>query len=288
MDAGDHSASERRAGWRKSLDKSSPTKYHKDKVSKKQEQSEKKGLTDRQKRAIKLGAAVAVAALAAYGTYKLKQSGKLDPLIEKSKQTVKRLLGDDSVNNQNVSGFLDADSTVKPAAKQITKDGFKSLDRKETIREAVTKVNPSGGNTNCRACSIAAVLRMRGMDVEALGSVQGGSLREAVTDCFKDAKVTEIYSPSRERITNYILKRCGEGSSGVMSARYRMPNGMLSEHAISWAVKNGAVSFFDGQKSLVDCSKYLDLLTPDGSAEIARLDNLEIESENIKKYIKSR
>lgn len=113
-------------------------------------------------------------------------------------------------------------------------------------------------------------------------------LREAVEESFKGAKVAEIYSPSKERITNYILKRCGEGSSGVMSARYKMPKGEIYEHATSWAVKNGVVSFFDGQKGLIDFSKYLNSLTPDGSAEISRLDNLEIDVDGIKKYIKGR
>ena len=281
LDVQDHSASEKKAGWRKSLTRPDKEEYNKTKKSSSGETKpkEKHGLTDKQKKMIAIGAAAAVTALAAYGTYRLAKSGKLDPLIEKGKKLTEDILG--RVGSlKSVSG-LDSD----PAQKAL--GGFKSLGHKETIREAVTKVNPSGAQTNCRACSIASVLRMRGMDVEALGSVQGGSLREAIEESFKNAKVAEMYSPSKERITNYILKRCGEGSSGVMSARYNR-RGRAFEHAVSWVVKDGIVSFFDGQSGDADCSFYLNDLSNDGSAEIARLDNLELNLDGIRKYITGR
>lgn len=294
LGASDHSASERKAGWRKSLDRGGKSEDNKKRKKQREIRApEKKGLTDKQKTALKVGAALAVTALAVYGGYKLKESGKLDELMIKGKNLTGDILG--KMGDKPVSSFDPAPAqkvgsfpeSVAKAAQQAATNGFKSLGHKETIHEAVTKVNPSGANTNCRACSIASVLRMLGMDVEALGSVQGGSLREAVEESFKGAKVAEIYSPSKERITNYILKRCGEGSSGVMSARYNTFKGK-AEHAISWAVKDGVVSFFDGQSGDVDCSSLLNHLSPDGSAEIARLDNLELDPGGIIHYIKRR
>jgi len=270
------------------LTKAGRKRYNVDESKKaKNGSSQKKGLTDKQKRALKIGAAAVATALVAYGSYRLYKSGKLDPFIEKGRTRVDNLLAGKGIANTKINGFDSVPKqTIKVAVQVDPSTGFK-LGAKETVREAVTKVNPSGGNTNCRACSIASILRMRGLDVEALGNVQGGSLREAVEDCFKGAKVAEVYSPSKERVTNYILKRCGEGSSGVMSARYNTPAGKF-EHAISWAVKDGAVSFFDGQKSLDDCASYLNNLASDGSAEIARLDNLELNLDGIKKFIKGR
>lgn len=47
-----------------------------------------KGLTDKQKKMIKIGAAVAAAALVAYGSYKLHESGKLDNLINKGSNKI--------------------------------------------------------------------------------------------------------------------------------------------------------------------------------------------------------
>lgn len=255
---------------------------------------ERKGLTDKQKRAIKIGAAAAVTAIAAIGIYELNKHGKLDGLKDLGKSKVDELLG--KKGNRNVEGFTEDADFRKQSVKRLTSEtgsqsfqnGFRKLARPETAAEAVKNVNPSGSGTNCRACSIASILRMRGMDVEALGSVQGGQLRDAVEECFKGANVAEIYSPSKERISNYILKRYGEGSSGAMSARYRTPAGKPYEHAISWAVENGSLSFFDGQKKLSDAGRYLDLLASDGSAEIARLDNLELNPEGLKKYVKGR
>lgn len=273
LEARNHSASEKKAGWQKSLDKSSGRSDN------------TKRTKVKQNRAVKIGTNAAVAALSIYGIYKLKQSGKLDPLIERGKQKVKQLLDDDSVKNQKVGSL--PRSALNPT-RQTTPDRLKSLGHSETIREAVAKVNSSGSNTNCRACSIASILRMRGMDVEASGTVRGGPLREAVESCFKGAKVAEIYSPSKERITNYILKRCGEGSSGILSTEFDFGFGSKGEHAISWAVKNGVVSFFDGQSGSADCSWLLDSLTGAKEAGIARLDHLEINPEGVTKFIKIR
>lgn len=76
-----HSQSEKKAGWRKSLDKGPDDSDNK-----------KKGLSDKQKKAIKIGATVAVTALATYGTYRLAKSGKLDPYIASGKSKLNKLM----------------------------------------------------------------------------------------------------------------------------------------------------------------------------------------------------
>lgn len=40
-----------------------------------------------------------------------------------------------------------------------------------------------------------------------------------------------------------------------MAAQFNLPTGKF-QHAFNWAVKNGKVSFMDGQKGLEDFSKY--------------------------------
>ena len=71
--ARDHSASEKKAGWRKSLDKSRPAKKPGQKKTASEDELHK-GLTDKQKKWIKRGAIVAGVSLAAIGGYKLYQS----------------------------------------------------------------------------------------------------------------------------------------------------------------------------------------------------------------------
>lgn len=64
LGASDHSSSEKKAGWRKSLDNPESKKTT----------SKRKGLTDKQKTAIKVGVGLVAAALVAYGGYKLYKS----------------------------------------------------------------------------------------------------------------------------------------------------------------------------------------------------------------------
>lgn len=90
LGANDHSASERKAGWRKSLDKTSGESNNKEKTK---ETRSRKGLTSGQKKAIAVGAAAAVVALAAIGGCQLSKSGKLDPLIERGRKLTGTVLG---------------------------------------------------------------------------------------------------------------------------------------------------------------------------------------------------
>lgn len=58
----------------------------------KQTEMPKRGLSDRQKNAIKIGATIAATALAAYGGYKLAESGSLTSLIKRGKDANDRLM----------------------------------------------------------------------------------------------------------------------------------------------------------------------------------------------------
>ena len=99
LGASDHSTSEKKAGWRKSLDKDSST-----------EDNKRKGLSDKQKKAIKIGVAVAVTALATYGTYRLAKFGKLDPYIASGKSKLNELMkkkaGDTKIGEQKIGDIL--------------------------------------------------------------------------------------------------------------------------------------------------------------------------------------
>lgn len=219
-------------------------------------------LTDKQKRAIKIGLAVAGVALATYGAYKL---GAFD------KKTIS-------------SGQSFVDNTVKPAVKKA-KLGIPK--NKEELSSLLSEVNPSRYGTNCRSCTLASILRFRGINAESV-DLPRGSFSDVVKASFRNARVAEMYSPNRQRVNNYILKKFPEGSYGGIAANIVSPSGVTHGHAFNWRVKDGLVEFFDGQSGLTDVSKYLDHLGQDAPAEIARLDNLEIIEEGIKKYVKYR
>lgn len=69
LGSGDHSAREEKAGWKKSLTKKAVKRAVNDRIVK--NEPEKKSLTDRQKKILKIGATIAVAGLATYGVYKI-------------------------------------------------------------------------------------------------------------------------------------------------------------------------------------------------------------------------
>ena len=158
---------------------------------------------------------------------------------------------------------------------------------KNSVADIVKGVNPTKSTTNCRASSIATVLRLKGINAEAL-NITGGSHSDAVKTCFKGARVAEMYNPTKEKIDSHILKKFGEGASGMLSAGYKTPLGTKTYHATAWRVKNGIVEHIDGQKELVDCAEYFKYLATDTEASISRLDNLEINYEGLSKFVKIR
>lgn len=60
--------------------------------------SERYRLTERQKRALKIGTAVVATALVTYGGYRLAKSGKLEPYISKGKDYLQGMLEDPDIS----------------------------------------------------------------------------------------------------------------------------------------------------------------------------------------------
>jgi hypothetical protein len=198
--------------------------------------SKKRGLTKGQKRAIKIGAAVAVTALAAYGAYKLNKSGKLDELINLGKKQLQ------------VKG-LDADGASKT---------FRKLAQKETVQDAISKVNASGSRNNCYNVVVGTVGRLCGLDVVAKGDTQGGKglSFDEVCKVFKlnpnsDKDVMRIMNPTVDRIANQIGKRFAEGDVGAIglewNKKYKTKKDVTAGHTLNWIIQNGKVNFVDGQ-----------------------------------------
>ena len=122
LGASSHSLSEKKEGtkgWAKKA-KSEHKSYGKSKSDPESEQTKKKsGLTNKQKKAIKIGAVVAVSVLAAYGGYKLYKSGKLDDLIEKGKNVLSK--------NKKIQDTIDESTlsdTIKNAMNSIKNDDY--------------------------------------------------------------------------------------------------------------------------------------------------------------------
>ena len=193
----------------------------------------KKGLSDKQKKALKIGAAVVVTALAAYGGYTLAKSGKLDGLVDAGKRRVTGILGDISEKGSTVHS-----------------SGLKMLDHKESVEEAVSKANPTGDLENCYNCVTATALRMCGIDAVAKGDTQMGK-RRAFEDICKVFKVKEddilhVTSPDVGRVQRNILRKFKEGDVGAIGLTWNNPR-YGDAHTMNWTIRNGKVEFMDGQ-----------------------------------------
>lgn len=164
LGSGDHSVSEKKAGWRKSLSRGlhGSTKKRAKKASNTKQGSIK--LTDAQKRALKIGAIAVGSAIAVAGGIYLAKSGKID-------------IGKNAVNSIINGGINDVDDL-----------GFKRLSKPIDAAKAARTVNPNNFSfkhaMNCGNSSIAWEARLRGLDVQAGPNEQGMTL-ESLASCFK-------------------------------------------------------------------------------------------------------
>lgn len=250
----------RSAAEKKAASKKSSSRTKEDDLSKKQSVPH---LTDKQKRAIKIGAAVAATALATYGAYRLYKSGKLDKLIETGKGKVDELLGNSSKAADKVTGIgkQKVESILGQSSKMASNiGGIKKLAHKETVEEVISKVNPSGNHENCYNVVVGSVFRLCGLDVTAKGDTQGGkglSFSE-VCKVFKlnpdnEQDVRHVMSPTVDKITRQISKRFAEGDTGAIAfgwnEAYKKNTG-ISGHTLNWVIRSGQVEFFDGQAQI--------------------------------------
>ena len=265
IDAQDHSASEKKAGWKKSIDKSSNEDLS----------DKKKGLSDKQKQTAKriaIGAAVvAGTCLAAYGGYRMYKSGNLNPIIDKFKK----------IGENGVGEYLAGNAE------------FVKLSVKESIEDSISKANPLKGtvegSNNCVPSAIASFMRQAGYDVTAR-STNGKMQNTAgvIEECFKGAKVLEgsatKFGQSKADASDMLLKRFGKDAEGVCAIDWTTGGG----HCFSWKIERGKVMFYDGQNGFGDenVSKYWKRIKRDGQLVLARLDNLEIDIEAVSKYVK--
>lgn len=293
----DHSTSEKRAGWRKSLDRSYAGKHTKNRASGKSKDNsddKKRGLTDKQKQMLKIGATETATVLTAYGTYRLAKSGKMDSLIDAGKAKTDELLGRGKAGNAGDIGEWKIDHLSKSEKTPQTVGGIKKLAKPESLSETLKNVNPHSGDgnydNNCTLCSIASFLRQNGYDVTA-GKTGGKqqNLGGIVERGFKGAKVLDgsavKFGKSRQDAAEMLIKRYGQNAEGVCSIQWKGGGG----HAFNWKIRDGIVSFFDGQKnrndSIVSLYWSRELINPNGNLQLARLDDAEINLDVIKELL---
>lgn len=196
-----------------------------------EESDSKLTLTDKQKKAIKIGAAVVGTALLTYGAYKLNESKVLEDFIIKGKSSL--IVGDNDV--------------------------FKKINKAENISEALSKVNNTGSRNNCYNCVVATVGRLCGLNMSAKGDTTGGKglSFEQVTKVFnlKDDDIRYMNNPNTDKLLSYLTNKYSEGDVGALAVgfndKYKNLVGIQvtekAAHTLNWIKKDGQIELLDGQ-----------------------------------------
>lgn len=233
----------------------------------------RKGLSDKQKKAIKIGAAAVATGLAIYGGYKLSQvykgaGSQVDPI------TGFRFLKDDA-DRSDIS--------------KINPGRIKFLNTKMKNKEII-----GGSSTNCMLCTTAYELRQRGYDVHAgLDKGRRGFFpNDLFPNIYTDYKdTTKLHSISKDvafdQIENFV-KNEGHGSRGNIMVWWDTKVFGGGGHSMIWENVNGKVVFKDGQTGQIyenfkkDIISKIDDIKP---VEMLRTDNLTLNTSEINKYV---
>lgn len=138
---------------------------------------------------------------------------------------------------------------------ECKKNGLKILPKPDTIEQARYNANPNVGKpgyvNNCTLCSMATVLRQRGLDVNAGPLDDGIPLTRAISDCFTTQPrmifsmygTPQKFAKSRKDAEDVIKTAFKDGDFGVVSVDWINGGG----HAFNWSLDKGKVTFYDGQ-----------------------------------------
>lgn len=311
LGASDHSAREKKAGWRKSLNKDN------DKETK---EKKKFHLSDKQKKYLKIGAAITATALVTAGTvYLAKKTGAYD----KGKDYVISLIGKNrkagdafSVDAQDKnSSMLSMDK--KPdkyieKGKQIVEQlkDVKMQDPLSSDTENLELANHSPSKDNCSHTVISYMLRQMGLDVEALpieeelgGPGCGGIIPSTFMRYFSDwdydnrrenwtkkpATFPKGLSPDeyRESFAKQIVERFGdEDMIGAFCCRKTTGGG----HYMAFEIRNKKVYFIDPQIKNNNCNKTFkqlaDGIIVNNEINFTRIDDMKIRAKYMKDAVR--
>lgn len=248
LDYEDHSASEKKAGFRKSI--SNPDTESNSK-------SNRIRLTEKQKKMIAIGSAVALAGLATYGAYKVGLIGK---------HTIKG-----AINGIDVTG--------------VERIGIERIPTQIVEPELMTLKNVNGhlmgtpeNQYSCPSCSIAGFLRTEGWNTRSLNfkgtlANNASEFESLLKNCFEGAKIKFPTNASSfvKDPDGWLVRQMGENAKGVLSFTFAPGSSFASRenagHAINFEIVNGVVEFSDFKIARDDSfirTFVLDAIAPNG------------------------
>lgn len=178
------------------------------------------------------------------------------------------------------------------------KTGLPLKKKEMTPKEDIKHINPGFKNgeadtsNNCPFCVTAYELRRRGFDVRA-GKTEKGRRQDEISTFYKEnKKFTNVNFVGKDKehvptpkdisktIQENILKDNPDGSRGTMSLWWVTGGG----HVINYEVKDGKVIFLDGQNGKIyNIDKLSERIHPYAGFGYLRTDNLTPNYEKLKK-----
>ena len=203
-----------------------------------------------------------------------KAKAKLDAQIEKDKK-------------RGLSGSSDAESNEIPMKKHKTPA---SVDMVEANTVTMSRLYDPGRGMNCVNCATAYELRRRGYDVHAKPSMEGYG-ESYIKECFPDAKVEKLYADvnggymrahlgMNKEVTRAVESKLldeGNGARGCLLMQYDQHSG----HAVNYEIKNDKLILRDCQTGR-KYSKPDTLLDYCVGAKGVRLDNVDFDNKKIR------
>lgn len=274
-------------------------------ISSKPDGRAKKGLTDKQKKALAIIGGTVLAGVAAYGVYTYVKANpeafrkgrraadtiindhKDDPVEHTSKDLqalLKKMLDEQYQNTLKDMPSANENSNVVGFSR------IRKLVKNESLRAAIARANPLGKTDNCTACSISTVMRMLGYDVTAKDCHPQDlfSMCQWIfpkSDPIPGSAVT--FGKSPQDAANLLIRRFGNNAKGVCGVKWK---GKEIGHAFTWVIENGVVTFADGQRNLIgsEIYNYWNHIDTAGKMVLCRLDNVmdKINESELEKYVK--
>lgn len=236
---------------------------------------QRKGLTNKQKKALIVTGATLVAVAAAYGIYKYNQANP--DSVKRGRELLDSFVAN---HGSTPMGLLPGSS------EKVTETGKKI---KETLDDSLRNANPLGKHNNCTACSISGILRMYGFNATARDCGEQ-DLTGIVQSVFKKARYADgatavKFGKSPQDAADMLLRKFGNNASGVCGVNWKQGGG----HAFSWMIKDGKVTFLDFQSALKgeELNRFWRNINPNGTLHLARLDNAldDIDFAELKNYV---
>lgn len=247
LGASDHSASERKADWRSSLDKSSQSETKKQKQKKSQVKTDRKA-GDLSDYADLAGQLLSVALTFSYSGY-LKHS--------MNKRYKKEIENNKKNNTTNIRKRIKTKHTPEQDS-EVINPGYKQR-------------NDVSTHMNCAMCTTAYEMRRRGYDVKA-NTTKLGRYNETIESYWNLPKGSFKKSKTYNELKDKLQKE-PDGSRGNITSDVGMYN---SRHSMVWEKNNGKVTIRDCQSNIFYDSIDSSIIskTPTRTYDYIRTDNI--------------